>query len=182
MVSPTGEILTASVSPGWKSSIQRHSVDGANRASIDSTASGVDRLRLYAAGHPVCVSRPGAERRSLLSCGRGALDRVSCRAETARMLAGNGGLLRGPQTLAGGVLLTDRAADGAPARCQGEIGVVVEESTRVRFRRRHRLDAGHLRESTGLSPAASAKTRPRISVDADRGRFFAGLRRCARRG
>src|SRR5260221_8832598 len=140
MVSPTGEILTASVSPGWKSSIQRHSVDGANRASIDSTASGVDRLRLYAAGHPLCVSRPGAERRSLLSCGRGALDRVPCREKRKAMLGRNRRLLPGPQTVTGRVLLADRAADGAPARCQGEIGVVVEESTRVHFRRRHRLD------------------------------------------
>ena len=54
--------------------------------SIDSTSSGVDRLPVYAGGHLVCVSRPGAERRSLVPLGRGAPDRVSCRAETARCL------------------------------------------------------------------------------------------------
>ena len=48
---------------------------------------GLDRLRLYAAGHAVCVSRPGAERRSLVPRGRGALDRVSRRAERTRVLS-----------------------------------------------------------------------------------------------
>ena len=45
-----------------------------------------------------------------------------------------------------------------------------------------RLDARHLRESTSLSPAAAAKTRSGISVDADRGHLFAGLRFGARCG
>jgi hypothetical protein len=44
--------------------------------------------------------------------GRGAPDRVSRRAETARVLCGNERLLPGPQTFAGRVLLADRAADG----------------------------------------------------------------------
>src|SRR6202011_5112329 len=108
-------------------------------------------------------------------------DRISRRAERTRVLAGNGRLLPGPQTFAGRVLLTDRAADGTPARCQGGIGLVVEKSPGVHFRRRARLDARHLRESTSLSPAAAAKTRPGISIDADRGHLFAGLRRGARR-
>ena len=76
----------------------------------------------------------------------------SCRAAVARLiayrvarkqrvLAGNERLLPSSQTVAGRVLLADRAADGAPARCQREIELVVEESTRVHLRRCHRLDA-----------------------------------------
>ena len=61
--------------------------------------------------------------------------------KAARVLAGNGRLLPSPQTFARRVLLADRAADGTPAGCQGEIRLVVEESTRIHFRRRHRLDA-----------------------------------------
>ena len=118
----------------------------------------------------------------------------SCRSAVARLIAyrvarkqracsaETGALLPSPQTFAGRVLLTDRAADGMPARCQGEIGLVVEESTCSHLRRRDRLDARHLRESTSLSPAAAAKTRSGISVDADRGHLFAGLRFGARCG
>ena len=69
----------------------------------------------------------------------------SCRAAVARLIAyrvrGNNvrarrkraRLLPSPQTIAGRVLLADRAADGTPARCQREIELVVEESTRVHF-------------------------------------------------
>ena len=45
-------------------------------------------------------------------CGRGAADRIPCCAETVRVLAGNERLLPSSQTVAGRVLLADRAADG----------------------------------------------------------------------
>ena len=69
----------------------------------------------------------------------------SCRAAVARLIAyrvarkqracspETSALLPSPQTIARRVLLSDRTADGTPARCQREIELVVEESTRVHF-------------------------------------------------
>ena len=131
---------------------------------------------LFAAGHAVGLSEPGAERGPFLPRRRRSLDRPPDFAGRKPMLRTNGRLLPGAQTTAREVLLRRGLFGRSRVGRQGRSTVAVERSTRLHVRWHDGHDARHAGKPRSLSASLQSEAGPGFPDRAHRSHHLLVLR------
>ncbi len=130
---------------------------------LEKDRSPLERQDLHAAGDAVGVPGTSSQRRPLLPCRGGPVDRPSRLAGSEAVQLGDGGLLPGEKAAAGTILLSRGPPGGAKPRRQRRRTMAVEGPPRISVRWLDGLHARHRGEPQGIPSDLQSESRARRS-------------------